>query len=84
LGRTFRYFSTWNLGIIFKGEKTILTDEQAREIFLKWVDIHRKAKLDKSEKEIIEEQEESEPDDIQPVNKNGFIAGITKFDTGRI
>jgi restriction system protein len=56
-----------------KGEKTILTDEQAREIFLKWVDIHRKAKLDKSEKEIIEEQEESEPDDIQPVNKTDLL-----------
>jgi len=51
-----------------KGENTTLTDEQAREIFLKWVDIHRKAKLDKSEKEIIEEQEEGEPDDIQPTN----------------
>jgi restriction system protein len=56
-----------------KGEKTILTDEQAREIFLKWVDIHRKAKLDKSEKEIIEEQEESEPDDIQPTNKTDLL-----------
>jgi restriction system protein len=56
-----------------KGEKTILTDENAREIFLKWVDIHRKAKLDKSEKEIIEEQEESEPDDIQPTNKTDLL-----------
>jgi restriction system protein len=56
-----------------KGEKTILTDEQAREIFLKWVDIHRKAKLDKSEKEIIEEQEESEPDDIQPGKKTDLL-----------
>lgn len=56
-----------------KGENTTLTDEQAREIFLKWVDIHRKAKLDKSEKEIIEEQEESEPDDIQPTNMTDLL-----------
>lgn len=56
-----------------KGENTTLTDEQARAIFLKWVDIHRKAKLDKSEKEIIEEQEESEPDDIQPTNKTDLL-----------
>ncbi|MDP2335111.1 MAG: restriction endonuclease [Bacteroidota bacterium] len=56
-----------------KGENTTLTDEQGREIFLKWVDIHRKAKLDKSEKEIIEEQEESEPDDIQPTNKTDLL-----------
>jgi restriction system protein len=56
-----------------KGENTTLTNEQAREIFLKWVDIHRKAKQDKSEKEIIEEQEESEPDDIQPINKTDLL-----------
>lgn len=56
-----------------KGEKTILSEEQAREIFLKWVDIHRKAKLDKSEKEIIAEQEESEPDDIQPTNMTDLL-----------
>lgn len=56
-----------------KGENTTLTEEQAREIFLKWVDIHRKAKQDKSEKEIIEEQEESEPNDIQPINKTDLL-----------
>jgi len=56
-----------------KGENTTLTEEQAREIFLKWVDIHRKAKLDKSEKEIIEEQEECEPDDIQPTNLSDLL-----------
>lgn len=56
-----------------KGENAKLTDGQAREIFLKWVDIHRKAKQDKSEKEIIEEQEESEPDDIQPTNKTDLL-----------
>lgn len=56
-----------------KGESTKLTDEQSREIFLKWVDIHRKARLDKSEKEIIEEQEENEPDDIQPKNTTDLL-----------
>lgn len=56
-----------------KGESTKLTDDQSREIFLKWVDIHRKARLDKSEKEIIEEQEENEPDDIQPKNTTDLL-----------
>ena len=56
-----------------KGENKTLSDEQGREIFLKWVDIHRKAKLDKSEKEIIEEQEENEPDDIQPTNTTDLL-----------
>jgi len=51
-----------------KGEQTSLNDKQAREIFLKWVDIHRKARKDKSKKEIIEEQEDTEPDDVQPIN----------------
>lgn len=56
-----------------KGESTILTDEQSREIFLKWVDIHRKAKQDKTEKEIIEELEENEPDEIQASNKMDLL-----------
>lgn len=56
-----------------KGESTTLTDEQAREIFLKWVDIHRKAKQDKTEKEIIEELEENEPDEIQTANKMDLL-----------
>ena len=48
-----------------KGETTVLNLDQSREIFLKWVDVHRKARKDKSEKDIIQEQEESEPDDLQ-------------------
>jgi restriction system protein len=56
-----------------KGENTTLTYEQAREIFLKWVDIHRKTRKDKTEKEIIEEQEESEPDTIQPTNVTDLL-----------
>jgi len=56
-----------------KGEGTRLTDEQAREIFRKWVVIHRKTRQNKSEQQIIEEQEESEPDDIQPVNKPDLL-----------
>jgi restriction system protein len=56
-----------------KGENTTLTDKQAREIFLKWVDIHRKAKKDKTDKEIIEEQEESEPDNLQAANKTDLL-----------
>jgi restriction system protein len=56
-----------------KGENITLNDEQAREIFLKWVEIHRKSRQDKSEKEIIEELEESEPDDVQPTNKTDLL-----------
>lgn len=55
------------------GEKTTLNIEQARQIFLKWVDIHRKAKNDISEREIIDEQEESGPDILQPINQSDLL-----------
>lgn len=34
-----------------KGEKATLTDDQARQVFLKWVEIQRQARKDKSEKD---------------------------------
>ncbi len=56
-----------------KGENVKLNADESRAIFLKWVDIHRKTRKDKSEKEIIEEQEESEPDDLQPINTTDLL-----------
>lgn len=56
-----------------KGENTKLSEAEAREIFLKWVEIHRKARKAQSEKEIIEEQEDNEPDDVQPQNKTDLL-----------
>lgn len=61
----------WTLSA--KGETTKLTYEQAREIFLKWVDIHRKAKQTKTERKIINELEEIEPDEIQVANKMDLL-----------
>jgi len=52
----------WN--ITSKGQETFLTDSQAREIFSKWVEIHRKARKNKTNAEIIKEQEE-EPENIE-------------------
>ncbi len=48
-----------------KGFETSLTEKQGREIFLKWVEINQKARKAKSESEIIKEQEEDEPDNIE-------------------
>lgn len=56
-----------------KGESTKLSHEQARDIFLKWVDIHRKARKTKSETQIIKELEENEPDEIQSANKMDLL-----------
>jgi restriction system protein len=61
----------WTLSA--KGEKTKLDELQSRDIFLKWVDIHRKTREGKTEIEIIAEQEQSEPDDIQPHNKPDLL-----------
>ena len=56
-----------------KGENAVLNEQQSREIFLKWVDIHRKSRQDRSEKEIIEELEENEPEDIPATNKTDLL-----------
>jgi restriction system protein len=56
-----------------KGEDASLDEVQARAIFLKWVEIHKNARKDKSQKEIIEEQEENEPDDIKPKNTTDLL-----------
>jgi restriction system protein len=54
---------TWALTPL--GFKTHLDENQARRIFLKWVDIHQKALKKKGDKEIIEEQEENKPDSLE-------------------
>lgn len=45
-----------------KGRNTKLTDDQGRKIFLKWVEIHQKARKDKPKIDIINEQSEEEPE----------------------
>lgn len=48
-----------------KGREAHLSNEQARQIFLKWVEIHQKARKDKSREDIIIDQEEEEPENIE-------------------
>lgn len=48
-----------------KGRITKLTLEESRQIFLKWVEIHQKARKNKSKTEIITEQDEEEPQNIE-------------------
>lgn len=47
------------------GQKKRLTEVEAHEIFLKWVGIHQKTKKIKTENDIIREQEEEEPEQIE-------------------
>jgi restriction system protein len=53
----------WTLSV--KGQTTKLETNQAREIFLKWVEIHQKSKKNKSDVEIIKRQEEEEPEILE-------------------
>ena len=49
-----------------KGQSSFLTNEDARKIFLKWVDIHQKAKREKTtESKIIKIQSEEEPEELE-------------------
>lgn len=54
---------TWKL--TEKGKQTTLNEEESRKLFLKWIEIHTKARKAKSEKTIIEEQEGSKPKDFE-------------------
>lgn len=45
-----------------KGSQTTLSEKESNDIFQKWVSIHQKARKNKTEAAIIEEQEDTEPD----------------------
>lgn len=54
---------TWKL--TDKGKKTILTEQEARNFFLKWVDFHRKAREEKGRSKVIEDQEGNTPEEYE-------------------
>ncbi|MGB0165881.1 MAG: restriction endonuclease [Luteibaculum sp.] len=54
---------TWKL--TEKGKNTKLDYNEAHELFLKWVEINQKTRKNKTEKEIISNQEESRPDELE-------------------
>lgn len=55
-------YGTWKLTEI--GKNTFLNEDDARKIFLKWVEIHQKPRKVKSEKDLIDEMEEEEPEEF--------------------
>lgn len=63
---------TWKL--TEKGKATTLNEEQSRKLFLKWVEIHAKARKEKSEKTIIEEQEDSKPTDFETDSNSDLLS----------
>ncbi len=65
-------YGTWKL--TEKGKRTTLTPEESRELFLKWVEIHAKARKEKSEKAIIEEQAEAKPSEIDADSNSDLLS----------
>lgn len=63
---------TWKL--TEKGKNTHLTPVESRQIFLKWVDINQKIRKEKSKKEIIEDQEEEEPETAEVTAENNLLS----------
>ena len=63
---------TWKL--TEKGKSTKLSAEESRELFLKWVDIHAKARKEKTEKTIIEEQTESKPTEFEADSNSDLLS----------
>lgn len=62
-----------------KGTQTSLTEAQAHDIFIKWVNIHQKARKNKTEEEIVEEQEESAPETFETSYKPDLLEILQKL-----
>lgn len=56
---------TWKL--TERGKQTSLTEKDSHDLFLKWVEIHQKARKQEKQ-EIIEEQKNSAPDEFENTN----------------
>jgi len=67
-----------------KGRKTSLSLEQSRDIFLKWVEIHQKARRDKSREDIVKDQEEEEPENIEHTFKPNLLEVLQSFESQRV
>jgi len=61
-----------------KGYSTKLNEKQSREIFLKWVGIFQKARKNKTETEIIKEQEEYQPEEVEVAKETDLLEILQK------
>lgn len=62
---------TWKL--TETGKNTFLNEEDARKIFLKWVEIHQKTLKSKNEKEVINEMEEEALEEFEKDKTPGLL-----------
>lgn len=69
------------------GFKKSLNSEESSKLFFKWVEIHQKTRKNKTSKEIIKEQEEEDPDEIDISNSGDLLTvlkNVTPFGFERI
>ena len=59
-------YGTWKL--TEKGKNTKLNEEDGRNIFLKWVAIHQKARKEQNSSKVLKEQEELAPEEFDQQN----------------
>ena len=64
-------YGTWKL--TEKGKRTRLSNDEAREMFLKWVEIHRKTREAKANSEIVQEQEQETPERFEREAAPGLL-----------
>jgi restriction system protein len=70
-------YGIWSL--TQKGAQTTLTEKQAHDIFLKWVDVHQQARKNKTKEEIVEEQEETAPETFESSYKPDLLEILQKL-----
>ena len=61
-----------------KGYSAKLNEKQSRDIFLKWVEIFQKARKNKTENEIIKEQEEYQPEEVEVAKETDLLEILQK------
>jgi restriction system protein len=62
-----------------KGSSAKVSPEEGRKIFLKWVDIFQKARKNKNQKELITEQQDFEPGEIEVVKETDLLGLLQKL-----
>lgn len=62
-----------------KGSQTTLSIQESRDVCKKWLNIHQKARKNKTEADVIKEQEETEPDTFETSFKPDLLEVLQKL-----
>ncbi|MEO9477106.1 MAG: restriction endonuclease [Cyclobacteriaceae bacterium] len=68
---------TWKL--TDKGKESTLTEQEARDVFLKWVDFHRKGREEKGRSQVIKDQEGNTPEEYEKESSPELLEVLQKL-----